>query len=221
MNKKHIKKAYIFAAVLSLVLYLAGIFTGFVVQNSTLKYTEKKVASLQRRVENLQLEYIYLSTSNDKFNCKFLSALLDDTSKDMWLIRDELVKLESNPKNENSYNYQELKREYSLVSTRAWILNSVTKEKCDESVVVVLYFYSVPCERCLEQGNILDELKSTVFDSKLRVFVLDIGVDEPIVKTLKSTYLITETPSLVVGNQTLQGFVNKDMLRDLIYSKLE
>ncbi len=213
--RKDIKKAYVLAAFLSLVLYSVGIFTGFMIQKSALKFTEKEVTSLQRRIENLQLEYVYLSTSNDKLNCKFLSALLDDTSKEMWFVRDELVKLESDPKNVDLNNYKELKRDYSLVSTRAWILNSVIKEKCDEGVAVVLYFYSIPCDKCLEQGNILDDLRSD-FGSKLRVFVLDMGIDEPIVKTLKSTYLITETPSMVIGNQTFQGFVDKNMLKDAI-----
>lgn len=219
--KRDMRKIYILAAVLSLIFYFVGVFTGFFIQNSTLKYTEQRVSILQRRVENLQLEYVYLSTSNDKFSCKFLSSLLDDTSKDMWSIRDELVKLESNPKSQNSYNYLDLKREYSLASVRAWILNSAIKERCDENVTVVLYFYSIPCDKCLEQGNILDQLKSDTFGSKLRVFVLDVGVDEPIVETLKNTYLITETPSLVIGNQTFQGFLDKSMLKDIIESRLE
>ena len=146
--------------------------------------------------------------------------MLGDTSEEFWSIRNRLLELENNTRNKGSYKYQDIKREYSVISIRAWILNSAIKEKCKENAASVLYFYSVPCEECLKQGDVFDDLISNYFNYKLRVFVLDTGVDEPMVKILKETYQINSTPSFVMGNKTYQGFMDKEQLKKLIEGEI-
>ena len=114
----------------------------------------------------------------------------------------------------------ELEKDYSLLSVRAWILNSYVTEKCVEDKVVILYFYSVPCSDCIKQGNILDDLREKKFKDRLRVFVLNYDSDEEIVKVLKKTYNITETPSIVIGNSTYVGLMERDKLSDIILKSL-
>lgn len=213
-------RIYIVAAVLSLIFYIVGIMSGLFIEKSMTAYTEEKVKSLQRRVENIQLEYIYLNTMGNELNCEFLSVLLGDTTKEVWGIRNGLVKLEDKQENIVSERYQNLKRDYALLSTRAWILNSYVKNRCNEDVVVILYFYSVPCPNCVKQGDILDEVREE-FQNKMRIFVLDTNLDEPIVQTLRKTYNITITPSLIIENSTYTGLIEKDKLRIIISEKLK
>jgi len=119
-----------------------------------------------------------------------------------------------------SKRLSELEKDYSLLSVRAWILNSYVIEKCPEDKVVVLYFYSVPCPECIKQGNILDELREERFKDKLRVFVLNVDSDESIVQVLKKTYNITETPSIVIGDSSYVGLMERDKLSEIIFNSL-
>lgn len=216
-NKNKMKSAYIIAIIISIVLYLLGIITGLVVQRSIERTTEKKIGEIERKIENIQLEYMYLSTTGSELNCKFLSVILDDTTKEMWSIRKELLPFEGmKEKNERVMN---LERNYLLLATRAWILNSHVKQKCGENVSTVLFFYSVPCEECLREGYIFDELRD-VFGDSMRVFVLDANIDEPIIQSLKRAYNIEKTPSMVVGNVTYAGFMEKEELEKIISDSL-
>lgn len=203
---------------MSLIIYLSGIFTGFYIQKSTIEYTEQRIQLLQRGLENVQLEYMYLSTMGKDVSCNLLSVLIDETNKELWDIGKQLVSLENTK--EDSERISELTSEYSLLSVRAWILNSYTTERCEENKVVILYFYSVPCSECIQQGRILDELREKTFKDKMRVFVLNTNSNEAIVQDLVKTYDIVKTPSLVVGNSTYIGLVDKDELKNIITTSL-
>lgn len=215
--KRYIKKAYIFAAFLSIILYSIGVFTGIFIQKSTETITIKRIETLKRSIENTQLEYLYINSLGDKLSCDSFSILVDDTTKNVWDIGQELVDIEK--QKENMEKIIDLKKEYALLSIRAWILNNYLKEKCNINTTIILYFYSIPCSDCLEQGFVLDELRENIFKDKMKVFVLDVNTDEPMIDVLKKTYNITKTPSIVINEKTYSGFINKDELTLLIQKK--
>jgi len=203
---------------MSLVLYLSGIYTGFYIQQSTIQYTEQRIQSLERRLENVQLEYMYLSTMGKDVTCNFLSVLVDQANREVWDIGKQLVSLENTKA--DSEKVSQLTSDYSLLSIRAWILNTFVTEKCEENKVAILYFYSVPCPDCIEQGKILDDLRDNYFGDNIRIFVLNTNSKESIAQDLMKTYGISKTPSIVVVNTTYVGFVGKDKLIDAINSTL-
>jgi thiol-disulfide isomerase/thioredoxin len=203
---------------MSLILYLSGIYTGFYIQQSTIQYTEQQIQSLERRLENVQLEYMYLSTMGKDVTCNFLSVLVDQTNNEVWDIGKQLVSLENTKT--DSEKVSQLTSDYSLLSIRAWILNTFVTEKCEENKVAILYFYSVPCPDCIQQGKILDDLRDNYFGDNIRIFVLNTNSKESISQDLMKTYGIVKTPSIVVVNTTYVGFVEKDKLIDIINSTL-
>lgn len=217
--KKSIKKAYVFAAVLSIVLYSIGVFTGIFIQKSTETAIIKRIESLERSIENTQLEYFYINSLGDKLSCDSFSLLVDETTKNVWNIGQELVDIEK--QEENRERIIDLKKEYSLLSIRAWILNNYLKEKCDVDNIIILYFYSIPCSDCIKQGFVLDDLRESVFKDKMKVFVLDIDVDEPMIQVLKKSYNVTETPSIVIGDNVYSGLVEKDKLTSLLQKSIK
>ncbi|MCX8179093.1 MAG: hypothetical protein N3D75_04685 [Candidatus Aenigmarchaeota archaeon] len=207
--KRYTKKAYVFAAILSLVLYSIGIITGIYIQKQSQNSVEVRLEQIQRSIENTQLEYLYISSLGDKISCDSLKILVDETTKNVWKIGDELVKLENENMNQK---FVELKKEYSLLSIRAWILNNYFKGKCNSDDKIILYFYSIPCDQCILQGKILDDLRENELKDRLKIFVLDINVDEPMVDLVKKTYNISSTPSIIAENKTFYGFVEKNKL---------
>lgn len=207
------KRIYLIAALLSLLFYIVGVMSGLFIEKSMTDYTEEKVKSLQRSMENLQLEYAYLSIIGKDLSCDSLSLIVSENTKKVRGLGKELET--------DREDFEDLRRDYALLSTKAWILTRYMKDKCVDDMVVVLYFYSVPCQECIEQGHILDELRERYFQNKLFIFVLNANLDEPIVNVLKSTHHISSTPALVIENKTYNGLIAEERLRGIISEALE
>ncbi len=204
-----VDRAYVMAAMLSILFFVIGVVTGLYVTEYSSENTAQQVNNLKARVENAQLEYIYLSTMGDKISCSSLSQLIESDTNELGAIGGELVALDR--KGEKASGFYDLKRDYTLLSVRAWILNSYMSKKCLTYENSIMYFYSIPCNDCIRQGYILDDIRSNDIKD-LRVFVLDYGYNESIITTLRRVYNVTQTPSLVIGNRTYTGFQDRDAL---------
>ncbi|MBU5537266.1 MAG: hypothetical protein QXP82_00620 [Candidatus Aenigmatarchaeota archaeon] len=215
--KKRLGLALLLAAISSIVLYSVGIFTGFLIQKSAQDIVNQKIEDLSKRIENIQLEYVYLTTIGDKLDCTSLSKVLEISRVNVWNVGKELVALENEGKNDR---YNELKREYSIISAKAWILNSYFKDKCKRNEAIILYIYSPNCVECEKQGKILDSVRDQYFKEKMLVFVLDYSIKEPIVETIKTTYDIKYTPTIIIGTRKYEGLVDSNYLVELISKEL-
>ena len=201
-------KIYLAAAALSILFYLMGLFSGLLIERSSMDYTEEKAKSLQRRMENLQLEYAYLSIAGQNLSCDSLSVLVSETTEKVRVLGK---KLET-----KSGDNEDTLREYVFLSTKAWLFNNYIKERCSRDTVVILYFYSVPCDECIEQGHILDKVREKYPQDKFIVFVVNADIDEPIVNTLKKVNNISKTPAIVIGDKTYEGLVSEERLGEII-----
>ena len=74
------KRIYLIAAFLSFLFYTIGIMSGLFIEKSMTDYTKSEVKSLQRRIENLQLEYAFLSIIGEDLSCDSLSPLVSETT---------------------------------------------------------------------------------------------------------------------------------------------
>lgn len=200
------------AAILSLLFYAVGVLSGLFIEKSMTEYTEKRVESLQRQMENLQLEYAYINLVGKDISCDSLSLLVSENTRKVLELGREL-EVERG-------DFDDLRRDYALLSAKAWILTRYMKDNCGNDVVVVLYFYSVPCQECINQGHILDEIREKHFPNKLFVFVLNADLDEPIVNLLEKTHSISSTPALVIENKTYNGLVERERLMEIISGEL-
>ena len=208
-----IRKIYIFAGVLSFILYFSGIFTGLYLQSASIGYTEQRMDSLRKRMENVQLEYMYLNAVETESSCNFLSILLDDASKEVYEIGKQLTEYQES--NQNPAKSSELAAEYSLISVRAWVLNNYLNMRCNENKTTILYFYSVPCEGCREQGIVLDEIWQK-YGGRIKIFVLNANSEETMVQLLAKTYNITSTPAMLIHEKTYYGVLGIDALDELV-----
>ncbi len=210
-----LRKVYLIAGIISLILYLAGLFTGYFFQRVVFGEVEKNIEKLKKDLENAQLEYMFL-TLKAKGSCQILSSLTNELTSRLYFVLNELIKLEGS----QDQKVMEVKKDYTMLAIRTWILKSNTKEICEEDVLPVLYFYSIPCEDCLKQGKILDEIK-IMYPEKVLTFTIDSGVNLPIVQTLIKSYNITKTPALIIEEQVYQGILSKEELKSIICSRLK
>lgn len=114
---------------------------------------------------------------------------------------------------ENS-DVQQLKKYYSLLQVKDYLLMEEFAGKCDLSIDSLLYFYSSDCEDCTKQGYVLTELKKQ--HPEIRIYSFDTELDFSVIDTFISLYNFEDIyPTIIVNEKIYQEFVNLEELEVL------
>ena len=207
----------IIAAVISILLYFAGVLSGLYANTIIKAETQESLLSLKNYVDlldtnlkSIQMEQTFAESLNHEQKCSFSSISMNNLISQLGEYWKRLpFRIEEYEKqNELSQEYLALKQEYTQLSIRTWIHARNAYYQCNTSLVPVLYFYSSECKDCLEQGKQLDILqKNNSNGSKIMVFTVDMDSDELIVKSIKEYYNLISAPAIIADNATLQGRV--------------
>jgi len=217
------KRLLIIASITTVILYFMGILTGYFVQVKVLSRTQEELEKVQeefyvykQNLENVQLEQLYLTTHQGELSCKILVSTIDEMHNNLAYFWSKLPsKLEVYEKySEVQPEYVKLKRDYTLLSIRTWLLSLDVKKKCGEEIIPALYFYSRDCDSCIDQSYVLDELKKD--NPNFSAFIVDFNLDEPIVKIIKNVYNVTEVPSFVINERLYSGYQNLEQMKKII-----
>lgn len=111
----------------------------------------------------------------------------------------------------DSDNVVQLKKYFSLLQTKDYILASRLAERCNIDLPIVLYFYSKDCPDCRRQGYVLDEVYDN-FDGAVRIYAFDASLDISALNTLMSLNDVTEFPAIVIDGESYPGFQNVDQV---------
>jgi hypothetical protein len=219
------KKLIVLAGVLTLTLYFLGILTGYFVQVKVLSKTQEELKKVQeefynytQNLDNVQLEQLYLTTHQGELSCKILVSTIDEMHNSLAYFWSRLPsKLEVYEKySEVQPEYVKLKRDYTLLSIRTWLLSLDVKKKCSGEIMPALYFYSKECDSCINQSYILDELKKE--NPNFSAFIVDFNLDEPIVKIIRNVYNVTEVPSFIINDKLYSGYQSLSQIKKIIQS---
>ncbi len=111
-----------------------------------------------------------------------------------------------------------LKKQYSLLEIKDYLLMQQIAQKCHLKPVFVLYFYSNQgdCADCARAGDVLTYLRQTY--PGLRVYSFDYHIDLSALRTLASLRGLSGTlPAFVINNRpAVYGFKDLDQLQALI-----
>ncbi len=99
-----------------------------------------------------------------------------------------------------------LKKYYSLLQIKDYILMKELGDKCNFKPVTLVYFYSNDnCSDCTKQGYVLTALREKY--PLLRVYSFDADLDLSAIKTLQTVTSAPGTvPSMVIGGKIYTGF---------------
>ncbi len=217
------KKLLIIASITTIILYFMGILTGYFVQVKVFSRTQEELEKVQeefydynQNLENIQLEQLYLTTHQGELSCKILVSTIDEMHNNLAYFWSRLPsKLEVYEKySEVQPEYVKLKRDYTLLSIRTWLLSLDVKEKCGEEIIPALYFYSRDCDSCIDQSYVLDNLKEE--NPNFSAFIVDFNLDEPIVKIIKNVYNVTEVPSFIIDDKLYPGYQSLEQMKKII-----
>ncbi|MFA5934194.1 MAG: hypothetical protein WC795_03190 [Candidatus Paceibacterota bacterium] len=125
-------------------------------------------------------------------------------------LNDLATKIEYSEKNIGTDNSEivSLKRYYSLLEIKDYLLMKKISQRCGQKSIFVLYFYTTKdnCSECVRQGFILTALREKY--PGLRVYSFDYSLDLSAVKALISIYNIEDTklPALVINRELFTGY---------------
>jgi hypothetical protein len=101
-----------------------------------------------------------------------------------------------------------LKKYYSLLQIKDYILMKKISERCEIKSAFILYFYTTKdvCSECARESIVLSALRRQY--PQLRVYSFDYGIDLSAVKAMIQIYGVkdTELPALVLDDELLTGF---------------
>jgi thiol-disulfide isomerase/thioredoxin len=198
-------------------LITAAVFgTAFYVAN---RIDQSRINDIRATQEAVSIDILSLETQFD-----LLGSLDCDTIAEHPVLSDEINLLasrlsvsETNLGSDNAEVVQ-LKKQYSLLQIKDYLLMRQISQKCASKPVYILYFYSNAgdCADCRRMGEVLTYLRQEYPD--LRIYSFDYNLDLSAVKTLLVLRKVrNELPAFVINNKApVYGFKNLDQMQTLM-----
>ena len=216
MVRTPIKKSrYIFALILTILIFLLGVLIGNTLTNLRAQFIEKLSEQQRLEFDSLQLQYLYMDEFLQENNCPAALKTLDQNLNNLEITRE---KLERYLEKDDQELLKNIKRDYTLSQIRYWLLYKKVKQICNEQdFLAILYFYSVDsCKDCEPQGAILTSLRQD-FKDRLLIFSIDASfTEEPMISILKQFFNFESTPAMVINDKIIREFTKKEELKQII-----
>lgn len=209
MSKREWNK-YILVFVITSVMF----FGGFFVSNYL---SRKKIDNLALIEDKIAINILSLETQFDLLK-ESLCRERDDIalSKELGALENKISYAEDNL---GYFDEQviELKKYYSLLEIKDYLLFNKIKKECNSDQVSVLYFYSNKndCEKCAKEGYILTHFRQKY--PEIRVYSFDYHLDVSPVNTLISLYGVkNDLPAIMVNNNVYYGYMDAAAMEEII-----
>lgn len=146
-----------------------------------------------------------------ELSCKDVSAT--SLSSELNELAQKITYSEDNIKN-NKDEIIELKKYYSLLQIKDYLLVQKIRSKCNVSIVPIFYFYTTRenCSDCVKQAAVLTELRNEY--PELRVYSFDYNLSLSALESLIKIYKVEDTklPAVYMGDKLYTGFQSKDKI---------
>jgi thiol-disulfide isomerase/thioredoxin len=203
---------YIVALIITTLIFGSALYVNNVLD-------QKRVANVENVRDQIALD---LLSSETQFNllsetsCANLGS--NALSEELNSLASKLELMEANDIGQKSAELVYLKKYYSLLEMKDFILMNQLRSKCSQKPLSILYFYgnSSDCPGCSQTAIVLNALRQQYED--LRVYSFDMNLDLTALQTLKSMYKIDakNLPALVINEKRYVGFKSIDEIKSLI-----
>ncbi len=203
---------------------LVFIITGmlFIIAGYTSNYfNNKKIDQLKSIQDKISVDILSSETQFallEDLSCKEVSNTV--LSQELATLADKIAYSETNIG--NSDEIIGLKKYYSLLEIKDYLLMKKISERCGTKSAFALYFYSnkEDCQDCERQGYALTELRAKY--PILRVYSFDYNLDMSAIKAMISIYKVGDTlPAMVINGKVYNGFQTADQLEAILAPALK
>lgn len=192
-------KKYIIVFFITATIFATGLWFSNHLNN-------KKINQLKSIENNISLD---LMSSEVQFSllqeqsCKDVSNSI--LSSELNTLADKISFSENNIGAED-VDVISLKKSYSLLEIKDYLLMKKIRERCGQKSIFILYFYKNDnCTDCTKQGYVLTTLREKYPD--LRVYSFDYNLDLSAIRTMTSIYKVPDDlPAIVINGKVYSGF---------------
>ncbi len=209
------KKRYIYTFIITLAIFFFSIW----LSNG---FSNQKVQSLRDLESRINLDILSVETRFSllqKTSCEHI-VNNDNTKVSDIGFNEDLNNVALKIKSlENQLGYENadvisLKKYYSLLQIKDYLLAKEFHDRCKKNTVSILYFYDADCQDCAKQSIILDKI---ILDyPEIRVYYLDKKSNNPALDTLSSIFKVTQSPTLVINEKTYTGYQDIEKIESYI-----
>lgn len=192
-------KKYLIVLFITVTIFGTGLWFSNYLNN-------KKIAQLKSIENTISLDLLSSETQFsllEELSCRDISTSV--LSKELNTLADKINYSESNIGVDND-EVIKLKKYYSLLEIKDYLLMKKITERCGEKSIFVLYFYkNEKCEDCTKQGYVLTTLREKY--PHLRVYSFDYNLDNSAIRAMTSIYKVSDNlPALVINGKVYNGF---------------
>lgn len=199
---------------LATIIFFAGVFIGANIVERKYGQVTTLISDFQLQTQSVDMQFTLLAEEP----CDAIdSAYLVD---ELTMLTKRLEFLE-NLYGEDHSEIQTLKRHYSLLQIRHWLLFRRAQAECEEANSdLVIYFYSNErCDECNRQGVTLTTFREK-YPQDVKVYAFDMNLNDPAVRTLRDLHGVSRAPSIVFNDELIEGYVGITAL-DQLYAASE
>jgi hypothetical protein len=213
MERKVSLSLYAGAFVISLAIFLIGVYVGHLIDTSSMEDISGDLSRVSQKVASVQL--LLLMEGNSSSFCPVYKSELGSIDSEVEKMGHKLSYLEE----QKGVYDNALKKKYFILEAESYLLSQKVRQLCSDDAVLLVYFYSnTNCSKCREQGiEILkakDGLDSENITVKLYSFDGDLG--SPVADAFKGRYNITSYPSIVINSETYGSYIDAQTLQRTI-----
>jgi len=191
-------KKYIIAFFITIAIFLSAVWLSNYFSN-------KKLAQLQNIQDKIATEILSSEVQSSLLDEESCTDVANSVlSEELGSLADKINYTESTVGTTDQLT--ELKKNYSLLEIKDYLLTKRISDRCKLKFVFVLYFYSTDdCGDCVKQGYALTALREKY--PELRVYSFDYNLDLSAIRALTSVYKIPkELPAIVINGKEYNGF---------------
>lgn len=210
-------KKYIFTFIITAAIFVTAFF-------ASSYFSDKRVENVKSIQDNIAIDILSSETQFSLLGEVPCANISDSTlSPELSVLGDKLSHTE-NERGSNDADVIYLKKYYSLLQVKDYLLSKKLVEKCGvtKKPVFIIYFYSNKgdCADCEKEGFVLTRLKEMYPD--LRVYSFDYNLDLAALDSMKTIYRIKSSlPGLVIEDKTYIGFKSVEDLDALLPARLK
>ncbi len=211
MRAKIETKKYLLAFVITAMVFLGAL----IVSNQS---SERRLAEIKSIENKIALDILSSETQFALLKESSCRAIDHSTSfsEELNELSQKLSYMEENLGDDN-IEVLNLKKYYSLLQVKDYILVKQVNEKCGIRPITIIYFYSNngDCPDCKLAGYVLTKLREEY--PEIRIYSFDYNLDLSVVQTMKSLNGVKNTlPSLTILEENYYGFKSVEDIEKII-----
>lgn len=200
-------KKYTIVLFITTAIFISGLWLSNYLNNKKIDQLKSIESTISIDLLSSEVQYSLL----EEQSCKDISSTV--LSKELNTLADKISYSENNIGAKNT-DIISLKKYYSLLEIKDYLLMKKITERCGEESIFVLYFYKNDnCEECTKQGYVLTSLREQF--PNLRVYSFDYNLDNPAIKAMISIYKVPDNlPALVINGKAITGFKTVEDIKE-------